>query len=271
MSTLRNTHPLSAPLGLPHNPWPPCGPGQSRSRQGAAAACCLQCEISSAPGPAQLATSAVSAGLQAPEAARVPGPPPCSAATAQGAAGAPTRAWPRWPASRVLGPAAPPAGVQVSRTRSPRGDRAAAQLSFTAGTARGGLDTSPRSEATGAARARVWSSGAGGPPWTGEARAPASCGCCTALGHLRRHSGSHVALGHPSPPRRFHACRAPRSPQFRHYFRSSSSTCPAQGHRTHGSYGDSADPAAPSPAVLGRFLSPRPPTSGGSPGFRTPL
>lgn len=104
MSTLRNTHPLSAPLGLPHNPWPPCGPGQSRSRQGAAAVCCLQCGISSAPGPAQLATSAVSAGLQAPEAARVPGPPPCSAATAQGAAGALTRAWPRWPASRVLDP-----------------------------------------------------------------------------------------------------------------------------------------------------------------------
>lgn len=258
MSTLRNTHPLSAPLGLPHNPWPPCGPGQSRSRQGAAAACCLQCGISSAPGPAQLVTSAVSAGLQAPGAARVPGPPPCSAATAQGVAGALTPAWPRWPASRVLGPAAPPAGVQVSRTRSPRGDRAAAQLSFTAGTARGVLDTSPRSKATGAARARVWSCGAGGPPWTGEARAPASRRCRT-------------ALGHPSPPRRFHACLAPRSPQFRHYFRSSSSTCPAQEHRTHGSYGDSADPAAPSAVVLGRFLSPRPPTSGRSPGFQAPL
>lgn len=119
-TTPRNTHPLSAPLGLPHNPWLLCGPGQSRTPRGAAASWSLLCGISSAPGPALLATSAAFAGLQAPWAARVPGPPPCSVvAAAQGAMGARTRAWPWWPVSRVLGPAAPAAGAQVSRTRSP--------------------------------------------------------------------------------------------------------------------------------------------------------
>lgn len=123
-STPRNTHPLSALLGLPHNPWPLCGPGQSRTRQGAAAFWSLLCGISSAPGPAQLATSAAFAGLQAPWAAHVPGPPRCSvAAVTQGASGARTRAWPGGLCRGSWDPPPQQPAPKFPRTRSPGGAR----------------------------------------------------------------------------------------------------------------------------------------------------
>lgn len=70
---------------------------------------------------------------------------------------------------------------------------------------------------------------------------------------------------------RSRVCRAPPSPSPDTTSRAPAPLVRRQGHRTRSSSGNSAHPAAPSPAVLGRFLSPRPPTSGGSPGFRAPL